>query len=99
MALKEVLVYKSVFQKVWKRKPVGLEEMYLGGTVESWKSCFGHTEMARKENGSSLPISLQMKLVFKKVFNKDIEMAYSREKLSLTPCNPRIVPVPCYCHI
>ncbi len=99
MALKEVLVYKSVFQRVWKRKPVGLEEMYLGGTVESWKSCFGHTEMAGKENGSPLPISLQKKLVFKKVFNKDIEMSYSREKLSLTPCNPRIVHVPCYCQI
>jgi hypothetical protein len=55
--------------------------------------------MDGKENGSPLPISLQKKLVFKKVFNKDIEMSYSREKLSLTPCNLRIVPVPCYCQI
>ena len=55
--------------------------------------------MAGKENGSPLPISLQKKLVFKKVFNKDIEMSNSREKLSLTPCNPRIVHVPCYCQI
>lgn len=39
------------------------------------------------------------KLVFKKVFNKDIEVSYSREKLSLTLCNLRIVPIPCYCQI
>ena len=97
MELKEVLVYKSVFQRVWKRKPVGLEEKYLGGMVESWKSCFGHTEMAGKENGSPLPISLKRNLFSKRFFNKDIEMSYSREKLSLAPCNPRLVHVPCYC--
>ena len=55
--------------------------------------------MAGNDFGSPLPISLQKKLVFKKVFNKDIEMSYSREKLSLTPCNPRIVPILCYCQI
>ena len=51
--------------------PVGLVEMYLGGTVESWKSCFGHTEMAGKENGSPLPISLQRNL-FSKGFSTKI---------------------------
>ena len=59
------------------------------------ENCFGHTEMAGKENRSPLPISIQKKLVFKRSFNKDIEMSYSREKLSLTPCNRRIVHVPC----
>ena len=42
MALKEVLVYKSVFQRVWKRIPVGLVEVYLGGTEEyqwDWWKC------------------------------------------------------------
>ena len=90
---------KEFFQRVWKRIPVGLVEKYLGGTVESWKSCFGHMRWPRRKNGSPLPISLQKKLVFKKVFNKDIDVSYSREKLSLTPCNPRVVPVPCYCQI
>ena len=66
----------------WERIPVGLEEMYLGGTVESWKSCFGHTEMARKENGSSLPISLQRNL-FKKVFQQRYrDVIFSREIIS-----------------
>ena len=32
--------------------------MYLGGTVESCKNYFGHIEMAGKENGSSLRISV-----------------------------------------
>ena len=77
---------------------MGLVVVYLGGTVESWKSCFGH-EMAGKENGSPLPISLQNKLVIKSVLNKDIEMSYSREKLPLNPCNPRIVLVRCYFQI
>ena len=67
-----------------------------GGKLEK---LFWPYEMAGKENGSPLPISLQKKLVFKKVFNKDIEMSYFREKLSLTPCNPRIVLIPCYCQI
>ena len=51
---------------------MGLVEMYLGGTVESWKSCFGHTEMAGEENGSPLPISLQMKNGFQKGFSTKI---------------------------
>ena len=57
----------------WGRIPVGLEEMYLRGTVECGKCCLVII-MVGKEIGSSLPISLQKKLVFKKVFNKDIEM-------------------------
>ena len=63
--------------------PVGLVEMYLGGTVESWKSYFGHTEMDGKENGSPLPISFQMKLVFKKVFQQRYrDVILSRETIS-----------------
>ena len=67
----------------WEKIPVGLEEMYLGGTVESWKSCFGHTEMTGKENGSPLPISLQKKLVFKNGFQQRYrDVILSRETIS-----------------
>ena len=63
-------------------------EEYLGGTEKyqwDWWRCTWEvrwkvesvfvTPMAVNENGSSLPNSLQRKLVFKKVFNKDIEMS------------------------
>jgi hypothetical protein len=42
MALKKVLVYESVFQRVWKIIPVGLVEVYLGGMEEyhwNWWKC------------------------------------------------------------
>jgi hypothetical protein len=42
---------------------------------------------------------LKRKLVLERFFNRDIEMSYSRVELPLTPCNHRIVLIPCYCQI
>ena len=66
-----------------------------------WKAemLFWPYEMVGKENGSSLPISLQTKWFTKKVFNKDLEMSYSREEPPLAPCRPSLVPDPCYYQI
>ena len=67
-----------------ERKPVGLDKMYLGGTVESWKSCFGHTKMAGKKNGSPLPISLQKKILFSKRFSTKILRCHTPERNHLS---------------
>ena len=99
MALKRVLVYKNVFQKCLEKDTSGTGGNVPGRYGGKLEKLFWPYEMVGKENGSPLPNSLQKKLVLKKVFNKDIEMSYSREEPPLAPCRPRIVPVPCYCQI